>query len=209
MSEAGVERGEECEEVRSARSELRALAERIRCEGRIGGLAEFCRALVTEERERRRCELLAEVGLGEERYLQLLSERRQLKEESRRVRHAVRRAERLGLLRLSPELLLYGGERQRRALLPASPSAVRGRATVRAMLPALFGSLMTVSVALGVRSGLDGAAIASAIFRLLALVSTAAKGYRMGYRSVVRDGVRSMGCRAAYLAEYLTRSGAA
>ncbi len=206
MSEAGVERGERQSEVTEARAELCSHAERIRKEGRIGGLAEFCRALVLTERESRRAEILGEVGLDEAECARLRSSRELLSSESRRVRAAVRRAERVRLLRLTPELLLYGGERQRRAMLPVSAVAVRWRATLRALLPALLGSTVTVSVALAVRSGLDASAVASAVFRLLALISTAAKGYRMGYSSVVRDEVRSLGCRAAYLARYLKES---
>ncbi len=204
MSEAGVQTGEERDEVRAAREELGALTDRIRREGRAAGLARFCRSVAIEERENLRADLLAEVGLDLEKYRALLDDPAALALASRRVRRAARRAERLRLLRLSPELLLYGGERPRRSLLPPSATAVRGRATLRAMLPALLGSLMTVSVALGFRAGLDAAAVASAIFRLLALVSTGARGYSMGYRSLTHDGVRSMKSRAAYLVRYLS-----
>lgn len=204
MSEAGMQMGEERDEVRLAREELAALTDRIRREGRAAGLAAFCRSVALEERENLRADLLAEVGLDAVRFRELCSDRAALLREGRRVRRAVRRSERLRLLRISPELLLYGGERPRRTLLPPSAAAVRGRATLRAMVPALLGSLMTVSVALGFRAGLDAAAVVSAVFRLLALVSTGARGHSMGYRSVTVDGVRSMKSRAGYLVRYLS-----
>ena len=89
-------------------------------------------------------------------------------------------------------------------LVPPSASAVRRRSTVRAMLPALLGSLLTVSVALGCRDGIDAAAIVSAALRLLALLSGGVRGYAMGYRSVTEDGVRSALVRTEYLTRFLS-----
>lgn len=204
MADAGALAGEECEQVRRANAEWREVAARVRASGKASALPAFCRRLAEQERRELRIDLLASVGLSLEDGLAIAEDRARRRTLPRRVRRAIRRAEALPLLRLSPELLLYGArELRRRMLVPPSASAVRRRSTVVAMMPALLGSLLTVSVALGCRDGIDAAVIVSASLRLLALLSGGARGYAMGYRSVTEQGVESTLVRTEYLTRFL------
>lgn len=204
MADAGALSGEEREEVRIANAEWKETAAQVRASGRAASLPAFCRRLAEAERYSVRCDLFASVGLSVEAGLALAGDRDRCRLLAPRVRRTVRRALALPLLRLSPELLLYGAaDRRRRSLLPPSALSTRRRSTVRAMLPALLGSLLTVSVALGCRDGIDAAAIISASLRLLALLSGGVRGYAMGYRSVTEEGVQSTLVRTEYLSEFL------
>ena len=203
MADAGALLGQECEGVREAEREWQSAVSEVRGRSLTAGLADFCRGLAIDERRSLRTDLFASVGLSYEEGMRLSSEEGALSALPRRVRRTVRRAVRLRLLRLSPELLLYGAQPRRRTLLPPTATTVQRRSTLRAMLPALLGSALTVSVAIRCREGIDAAAVISAVFRLLALVSTGVRGYGMGYRSVVEDGVSSMRVRASYLHRYL------
>ena len=95
----------------------------------------------------------------------------------------------------------------RRRIAPVSPGASRVRSTVFAMIPALAGTFLTVSVAFTAADGLTASAVISAAFRLLALLWTGFRGYGMGYRSVVRDGVTACKTRAALLHRFLSECG--
>jgi hypothetical protein len=207
MADAGAEAGEEKEEVKAANAEWKSLAARVRSSGLASGLSGFCRRLAESERKEARCDLLASVGLSVEDGLALSLDRARLRTLERPIRRAVRRAALLPLLRLSPDLLLYGsGEGRRRMLLPPTAAATRHRATARAMLPAMLGSLLTVSVAIGCRDGIDASTAISAALRLLALLSSGVKGYLMGYRSVTEEGVRCAYVRAEYLSRFLSEN---
>lgn len=204
MADAGALAGEECEAVKRANAEWREIASRVRASGKVSELPAFCRALAEGERREVRSDLFASVGLSLEDGLALAADPARQRGLVRQVRRAVRRAASLRLLRLSPELLLYGAsEPHRRMLIPPGALATRRRSTVRALLPALLGSLLTVSVALGCRDGIDAAVIVSASLRLLALLSGGARGYAMGYRSVTEEGVQSTLVRAEYLTRFL------
>lgn len=204
MADAGAQAGEELDTVRRANAEWRETASRVRASGRAPHLADFCRRLAEAERYAVRSDILAAVGLSVEAGLELFRDPPRLRREPSRTRRAVRRAASLPQLRLSPEHLLYGtAAHRRRTLLPPSAASTRRRSTVRALLPALLGSLLTVSVALGCRDGIDAAAIISASLRLLALLSGGVRGYAMGYRSVTDEGVQSTLARTEYLSEFL------
>ena len=75
------------------------------------------------------------------------------------------------------------------------------------MVPALAGTFLTVSVAFTTADGLTASAVISAAFRLLALLWTGFRGYGMGYRSVVRDGVSACKTRSALLLRFLSECG--
>lgn len=208
MADAGAEAGEEMEEVKRTASEWKAVARRVREAGLTPGLVSYCRRLAEQERNEARCDLLASVGLSPADAHLVYVDRKRFSALPRGVRRIIRRAESMPLLRLSPELLLYGGtSTYRRRLLPITAAAKRRRSTLRAMIPALLGSILTVSVAIGCRDGIDASAIVSAALRLLALLSSGVKGYAMGYRSVTEEGVRSDSARTEYLSRYLAESG--
>ena len=208
MADAGAEAGEEKDEVKRIFSEWKAIACRVREAGLTSGLSAFCRRLAESERNEARCDHLAIVGLTIADAHLLFADRKRFSALPRRVRSIIRRAETMPQLRISPELLLYGGgATYRRRLLPITAAAKRRRSTLRAMIPALLGSILTVSVAIGCRDGIDASAIVSAALRLLALLSSGVKGYAMGYRSVTEEGVRSATVRAEYLSRYLAESG--
>ena len=204
MADAGAEIGEEREEVKRAIAEWKGYATAVRERGLSSGLSAFCRRLAEQERREVRCDLFASIGLSLADGLALSGDKARYKALPRRSRRIVSRAARLSLLRLSPELLLYGArDQRRRTLLPPTARDTRRRAMARAMPSAILGSLLTVSVAMTCRSGIDAAAVISAILRLLALLSTGVRGYGMGYRSVTEEGVRSASVRACYLSRYL------
>jgi uncharacterized membrane protein YhaH (DUF805 family) len=202
MTDAGCRAGEEREEYREALSEWKELAANVRSRGLIAGLPAFCRRIAVEERENTRADLLAAEGIDLSRYRLLVEDRAAYLALDRKTRRIVRRVSRVRLLRFRPGELLSSGP-QRRAILPQAPGRARLRATAAAMIPALLGSLVTVSVAFSTRGGLDAGAVISALFRLLALLATGVRGYAMGFRSVTVTAVNAARVKSSYLARYL------
>lgn len=207
MSDAGCRAGEERGEYVDARAEWTRLADRVRRSEHLSEVAGFCRRLAVEEREEARADRLAAAGLSLRDYRELPSDAARYRALPRRTRRAIRRARAVRLLRLSPDRLLSSSGRGRRRIAPVSPGASRVRSTVFAMIPALAGTFLTVSVAFTAADGLTASAAISAAFRLLALLWTGFRGYGMGYRSVVRDGVTACKTRAALLHRFLSECG--
>ena len=207
MSDAGCRAGEERPEYGTARDEWTTLADRVRRSGYLSELAGFCRRLAIEEREEARADRLAALGLSLSDYNAITSDPARYRALSRRTRRAIRRVRAVRLLKLPPDRLLSSAGRGRRRIAPVSPGANRARSTVFAMVPALAGTFLTVSVAFTMADGLTTSAVISASFRLLALIWTGFRGYGMGYRSVVRDGVSACKTRSALLLRFLTECG--
>jgi len=204
MSDAGCRAGEERAEYVEAQGEWVALADRVRRSGRLAELSGFCRTLAVEEREEARADRLAAVGLSLSDFREIEADPARFRSLSRRVRRAVRRTRAVRLLRLSPDRLLFSSGRGRRRIAPVSPSASRARSTLFAMIPSFVGTFLTVSVVFTAADGLTASAVISAAFRLLALLWTGFRGYGMGYRSVVRDGVSACKTRSALLLRFLS-----
>ena len=204
MSDAGCRAGEERGEYTEARDEWITLADRVRRSGNLAALSGFCRRLAIEEREEARADRLAAVGLSLGDYREIASDPARLRLLPRRTRRAILRARSVRLLRLSPDRLLSSSGRGRRRIAPVSPGSARARSTVFAMVPSLVGTFLTVSVAFTAADGLTASAVISAAFRLLALLWTGFRGYGMGYRSVVRDGVSACKARSALLIRFLS-----
>lgn len=207
MCDAGCRAGEDRPEYAEARDEWTVLADRVRRSGFLSELAGFCRRLAIEEREEARADRLASVGLSLTDFYALDADPSRLRALPRRTRRAIRRARAVRLLKLPPDRLLSSAGRGRRRIAPASPGASRARSTVFAMVPSLLGTFLTVSVAFTAADGLTASAVISAAFRLLALLWTGFRGYGMGYRSVVRDGVAACKTRSALLLRFLSERG--
>ena len=207
MCDAGCRAGEDRPEYAEARDEWTVLADRVRRSGFLSELAGFCRRLAIEEREEARADRLASVGLSLTDFYALDADPARLRALPRRTRRAIRRARAAHLLKLPPDRLLSSAGRGRRRIAPASPGASRARSTVFAMVPSLLGTFLTVSVAFTAADGLTASAVISAAFRLLALLWTGFRGYGMGYRSVVRDGVAACKTRSALLLRFLSERG--
>ena len=207
MSDAGCRAGEERTEYTDARSEWIGLADRVRKSGYLADLSGFCRRLAVEEREEARADRLASVGLSLGDYRAITSDPTRFRALPRRTRRAILRARSVRLLRLSPDRLLSSSGRGRRRIAPVSPGTARARSTLFAMIPSLVGTFLTVSVAFTTADGLTTAAAISAAFRLLAMLWTGFRGYGMGYRSVVRDGVSACKTRSALLLRFLSECG--
>ncbi len=207
MCDAGCRAGEDRPEYAEARDEWTVLADRVRRSGFLSELAGFCRRLAIEEREEARADRLASVGLSLSDFYALDADPARLRALPRRTRRAIRCARAARLLKLPPDRLLSSAGRGRRRIAPASPGASRARSTVFAMVPSLLGTFLTVSVAFTAADGLTASAVISAAFRLLALLWTGFRGYGMGYRSVVRDGVAACKTRSALLLRFLSERG--
>lgn len=207
MSDAGCRAGEERAEYTAARDEWTALADRVRHAGNLSDLSGFCRRLALEEREEARANRLASVGVSLRDYEAILSDPDRYRALPRRTRRVIRRVRAVRLLPLSPDRLLSSSGRGRRRIAPVSPGTARARSTAFAMVPSLVGTFLTVSVAFTVEDGMTASAAISAAFRLLALIWTGFRGYGMGYRSVVRDGVSACKTRSALLLRFLSECG--
>ena len=206
MTDAGSRAGEERDDYIAARTEWIDLTDRVRKSGRLRELPGFCRRLSVEEREEARAGKLAAAGLSLSEYHALISDPARMRTLPRRTRMAIRRAHATRLLLLRADQLLCLDGMGRRRLAPVSPAAARARSTFLAMIPSLCSTLLTVSVAFSASEGLTASAVISAAFRLLALLWTGFRGYGMGYRSVIREGVSACKTRAALLLRFLTES---
>ena len=207
MCDAGCRAGENRPEYAEARDEWTALADRVRRSGFLSELAGFCRRLAIEEREETRADRLASVGLSLADLRAIEADDARFRVLPRRTRRAIRRARAVRLLKLTPDRLLSAVGRGRRRIAPVSPGASRARSTVFAMVPSLLGTFLTVSVAFTASDGLTASAVISAAFRLLALLWTGFRGYGMGYRNAVRDGVAACKTRSALLLRFLSERG--
>ena len=204
MSDAGFRAGEEREDYVAARAEWIDLTDRVRKSGRLRELPGFCRRLSVEEREEARAGKLAAAGLSLSEYYAYLSDPAGMRTLPRSTRRAIRRAHGVRLLLLRADQLLCLDGMGKRRLAPVSPAAARARSTFLAMIPSLCSTLLTVSVAFSASDGLTASTVISAAFRLLALLWTGFRGYGMGYRSVIREGVSACKTRTALLFRFLS-----
>ncbi len=200
LSDSGAKRAEEREEVQGALLLWRTTADRVRVCACTAKLSQYLLKVAKREREEYQRGMLLSHGIDEERFAAYAAGERAGERRDLRV---MRRAMRLPLLSIKVQDLLFGAACRRRALLPTEPGRMRLRATVRAMLPALVGSLLTVGVVFQVRDGIDFGVVVSVCMKLLALLYSGARGYAMGVRSVTEGLLASLRMKVGYLEEFL------
>lgn len=185
----------------------RRLGEQVK---RGGGeaLERFCRTYVEEELRRTRETILGSVG---ERYETFLSyQAGEMTREAFRAlplprRRALRRAARLKPLHLTAAMLLCEHLGQKRGLvLSGRPGRVKR--SVRALIPMLLGSLVTVAVTL---EGSDPtpATVIAGLLRIFNLIWTGARGYIAGCNAVPEEESAALETKSALLELYLAQAG--
>lgn len=179
------------------------LRERI---GRTGGesLERFCTAYVGEELRRTRETILGSVGERYETFLAYQAgemTRETFRALSRPRRRALCRAARLKPLRLTAAMLLCEHLGQKRGLVL---SGRRGRLkrTVNALIPTLFGSLVTVAVTLE-GSEPTPATVIAGLLRIFNLIWTGARGYIAGCNAVSEEESAALETKSTLLELYL------
>ncbi len=203
MFDAGRQRGLSEEKFLALTERYEALRDRAR-EQSGEGVEAFCTAYVAEELTRSRRRLLFAAGESEEdflRYREGRMPREEYRTRSRCRRRALRAAARMKPLHLHAALLLtaHGGERRGLTLHTGGARLRRG---MRALVPTVFGSLVTVAVTLEGQT-LTLPVIIAGLFRIFTLIWTGVRGYTAGGASVTAEESTVMETKATLLGMYL------
>lgn len=168
------------------------------------GLEAFCTAYVAEELARSRRRLLFSAGESEEdffRYREGTMPKEEYRARTRRRRRALRAAERLKPLRLHAATLLTvrGGERRGLTLGTGGARVCRG---LKALVPTVFGSLVTVAVTLEGQT-LTLPLVIAGLLRIFTLIWTGVRGYAAGAASVLAEESTVLETKTTLLSLYL------
>lgn len=204
MADTGVRQGERDAGYLRARTRYEELRARVLSEDG-NALERFCTACVERELAAARHFVLMRAGITEKEYEQTYRgmDRRARRALPRAKRRMLRRLERLRPIRLTPQLLLAdtdGGEG--RALIAPSPGVRRLRRSLLFVLPAALLAVFTASVACTVLLTPTAANVTAAVMRLFTLLWNGVRGYRMGYGSMTREGVRYYDSRSDLLGRF-------
>ena len=174
LEDAGERLGEGSGEYKTALARYNRAKEKI-SPTRIGTLRDYLSEYSKKELSWRRARFLAEQGVyieeGKEPDASALSPR---------ARRALKRAERLRPIFLSPTKLLAIDLSARRSELE-SPERAKLLSMLLRLLPSTVCTFFTVSVILTTKDGLTASAVAEAILKLSALPVIGFKGYLAGY----------------------------
>lgn len=203
MFDAGRQRGLTEEKFLSLTERYEALRDRVR-EQSGEGIEAFCTAYVAEELARSRRRLLFAAGESEEaffRYREGAMPREEYRARNGCRRRALRAAARMKPLRLHAAMLLTAGSGERRGLTLHTGGA-RLRRGLRALLPTVFGSLVTVAVTLEGQT-LTLPVVIAGLFRIFTLIWTGVRGYAAGGASVTAEESTVTETKTTLLAMYL------
>lgn len=209
MFDAGRQRGLSEKAFLGLSERFEAMRDRAR-EQSGTGLETFCTAYVAEELTRSRRRLLFAAGESEEdffRYRDGTMPREAYRARTRARRRALHAAARLKPLRLHAAMLLTrsGGERRG---LTLTASGARARRALRALVPTVFGSFVTVAVTLEGQT-LTLPLVIAGLLRIFTLVWTGVRGYAAGVSSVTAEESTVLETKITLLDLYLSGTKAA
>ena len=184
LEDAGERRGEESEEYKNAAERHERLCDALSPD-MIPELREFLTEYTFKEAASRRRAYLLRAGYSEEEYLEYLDGNR-VKGHARRV---MRRAKRIRPAGLSVQDLVSRGKPKNRGELVNPERRARVRMLLK-LLPTTLCMVVTVSVALSLKTDLGAEEICEGIMKLSTLPIAGARGYISGltYTKEVRAG---------------------
>lgn len=203
MLDAGRQRGLTEEKYLALSERYETARDRVR-ELPGAGLETFCTAYVTEELVRSRRRLLFSAGESEEDFLRYRNgsmSREEYRTRTFRRRRALRAADRMKPLRLHAAMLLTARSGERRGL-PLNTAGARVRRGLKALVPTVFGSLVTVAVTLEGQT-LTLPLVIAGLLRIFTIIWTGVRGYTAGGASVTEEESTVLETKTTILGLYL------
>lgn len=175
MSDAGEKRGEDSAEYKAAYQKYEELTSQVGGDS-IAELRRFCKSYSEEELNYRRDSLLMRYGYTKEEYESYKAGGKF----SPKARRALKRADRLKAIPLTPKTLL-SKEKSREKSELANPEASKIPVMLIRLIPTTLCMLVTVSVMFTAKDGLSAGKIIEGIFKLSSLPIIGFRGYSAGY----------------------------
>lgn len=207
LFDAGRQKGFSAEAYRTLLGRYEGVRDRAR-EGAAKTLEAFCMAYVAEELKRSRRRTLLAAGETEEaleQYMAGREEKSAFRARPRACRRALRRAACMKPLRLHAPMLLSARAGERRTLILTTVPA-RTTRLIKALLPTIVGSFVTVAVTLE-GYALTLPTVIAGLLRILTLILTGARGYAAGENSVLAEESTVLETKATLLELYLAEAG--
>ncbi len=197
LEDAGERLAEESEEYKEIFKEYENIVRGIKGED-IGSLRDFCMEYSQRELVARKNAHLLRLGISPEEYESYQGGA----SFDRRKRRLIKRVSSLNAYPLTPEILLSSCENAEKGELYDSSKFKLMKMSVK-LLPTIVCTLLTVSVALSMKEGLNAGVIIESIIRLLTLPIVALRGYATGYNYAKGVSIPRIKTKARILASYL------
>lgn len=161
--------------------------------GKYARLPEYCAAAIEEELKAARSACLVAVGISYETYVEkyLALDKKAIKacnELSAPQKIAIRRANRLKPMHLTPDMILRQGKNTRRSLpLGVHPQTAQRFGFVKKLFTMAIVTICVSIVALDVSANPSWAVVAKVFLKLASVVYNGFSGYCNGYKYIVTD----------------------
>ena len=200
MEETGERRGETCEGYRVSLERYNARRERVSAV-QIPALRDFLSEYSESDRKYRRQLVLLRYGISEEEYQRYSAGEIC----DKRIRRAIRRADGIRPVRLSPHALLNNERCGTKSEL-SSPEGEKLVAMLLRLLPTTVCTIFTVSVMLTAKGDLSASGIIEGILKISALPIIGFKGYIAGYKYTLGARRAYLDTRARIIEEFLAKN---
>lgn len=196
LEDAGERLCEDSKEYKEASEEYENIVKGIKGED-IGLLRDFCMEYSKRELTARRSSHLLRCGISLEEY-----ERYQGGATfDRHKERLMKKASRLNAYPLTPEMLLCSCENAEKGELYDSSKFKLMKMSVK-LLPTIVCTLLTVSIAISMKEGLNAGVIIESIIRLLTLPIVALRGYATGYNYAKNVSIPRIKTKARILSSF-------
>lgn len=175
LEDAGERLGEESDVFKEASARFSAAVSQVRPES-IGALRDFCARYSAQELEFRRASRIMAAGASTEEYLAF--KRGELTE--RKMRRALKRADTVRPVPLTPEMLLERDRTKSKCEL-ADPERTKALRLAVRLIPSTLCTLFTASIMLSAKDGLSAISVIEGLLKLCALPIIGFRGYSAGY----------------------------
>lgn len=197
-SDSGMRNGLISKTYIESSSQFEELKHKILSNGLQTFLPNFCKDYIEEELKTSRLEVLGVVGITYEEYLKKYvtlgpSEIDELEGVSESQKKAIKRANSIKPIRLTPEMIMKRGRGfGRRSPLSISPKTKKAFVFTYKIVTMLLVSLMLILVIIKNGDKPFWAVFTSCVIRLLTVVMNGFSGYKFGYENIVFDTVNYM-----------------
>lgn len=193
LSDSGSKRGLGTEIYKSALDKYDGLKKQIIELNLQSRLSDFCRKYIEDELESSRTVILANVGISYETYCKkyIGKGKRDIEEKlTRAERNAIKQANNLKPIKLTPDMILKRGRgSNRRAPLGVKPVTKKRLVFGSKFVTTAFTSGIMGVIAFEVIAEPDWSVFAAVLLKILAVILNGFAGYQFGYENIVIDTV--------------------
>ena len=206
MQSTGIQDGRVQDGYVSARSKYNTIRETIRSDSELESLQDFCDEYIVNELRAARTKVLRAASIPYSMFAEkwLENDDPLPTDISRKKRLAIRLAQRLKPITLTPDMLLSCGSLKiGRAPLGATPAAMLARRTLVKMLPRTAMTFLVVDLGVNVITNPSWETLITGLMMCFVGCMCAYEGYESGFRNVVDDACRYIDRQTNILSQYV------